>query len=59
MVSGKGLGLTIVKKSVELMGGKIQVNSKEDAGTTFKLFLPLNQEGLDGNSACEDGFGSV
>lgn len=58
-VSGKGLGLTIVKKSVELMGGKIQVSSKEGTGTTFELFLPLNQEGLGGNSACEDGFGSV
>jgi PAS domain S-box-containing protein len=58
-VSGKGLGLTIVKKSVELMGGKIQVSSKEGEGTTFKLLLPLNQEGLGGKNACEDGFGSL
>ncbi len=58
-VSGKGLGLAIVKKSVELMGGEIQVSSRENAGATFKLFLPLNQTGLGEKSACEDGFGSV
>lgn len=37
---GTGLGLSITKKFVELMGGKITVESMEDLGSTFKLLLP-------------------
>jgi PAS domain S-box-containing protein len=54
-VSGKGLGLTIVKNSVELMGGTIQVSSKEGSGTTFRLLLPLHQEVPAENNALDDG----
>jgi signal transduction histidine kinase len=53
--SGKGLGLTIVKNSVELMGGTIQVSSKEGSGTTFRLLLPLHQEYPAENNALDDG----
>lgn len=38
---GNGLGLAIVKKLSELQGGQINVVSKVDVGTTFKLTLPL------------------
>jgi len=55
VVSGKGLGLTIVKNSVELMGGNIQVSSKVGVGTTFKLRLPLHQNVPAENNAPEDG----
>lgn len=34
---GMGLGLAICKKIVELMGGKIQVNSELGSGTTFNF----------------------
>lgn len=34
---GKGLGLHLVKTQVESMGGKIQVDSTPNAGTTFKI----------------------
>ncbi|MHC4159772.1 MAG: sensor histidine kinase, partial [Planctomycetota bacterium] len=37
---GTGLGLSIVKHIVKRHGGKIQVESKEGCGSTFKLTLP-------------------
>jgi PAS domain S-box-containing protein len=39
--SGTGLGMTIVKRCVELHGGKIGFESKEGLGTTFIVALPL------------------
>ena len=37
---GTGLGLTIVKQLVELQDGRITVNSKENVGSTFIVFIP-------------------
>lgn len=39
---GSGLGLTIVKKLVNAMKGKIMVDSMPGRGTTFTVFLPLD-----------------
>lgn len=38
---GLGLGLTIVKKLVELHGGRVGVVSQVGKGTTFTIFLPI------------------
>ena len=38
---GVGLGLSIVKQLVELLNGKINLDSKLGVGTTFKIFLPV------------------
>jgi PAS domain S-box-containing protein len=38
---GTGLGLVIVKKAVELHGGTISVESKQDAGTRMSVRLPM------------------
>lgn len=39
--NGAGLGLTIVKKILEMHDSKIQVNSKVNEGTTFAFSLPI------------------
>jgi PAS domain S-box-containing protein len=39
-VSGTGLGMAIVMKSLELHGGKIEIASKIDQGTTIKVIIP-------------------
>lgn len=38
---GSGLGLSIAKNLVELMGGSISCQSKKGVGTTFTVSLPL------------------
>ncbi len=40
-VRGSGLGLSIVKKIVDLMDGKIDVQSKPGEGTTFRVAIDL------------------
>lgn len=40
-IPGSGLGLTLVKKCVELCKGEIKFRSHVDSGTTFKVILPL------------------
>ncbi len=37
---GTGLGLSIVKLAVDRMGGKVEVESKENKGTCFRVYLP-------------------
>ncbi len=52
---GTGLGLTITKQFVELMGGELKVESKEGVGSTFYYTLPI-EEIEDGIKDYRDSF---
>lgn len=40
-VSGRGVGLDVVKRAVEELGGSVMVTTSKGAGTTFSLWLPF------------------
>jgi signal transduction histidine kinase len=43
-IGGTGLGLWIIKKYIDAMGGKIEVSSMKDAGTEFTVYLPIAKQ---------------
>jgi len=47
-ISGRGVGMDVVKKNIQALGGRIQVESVEGKGSTFKVYLPLTLAILDG-----------
>ncbi len=47
-LSGRGLGLAIAREKVEKLGGIVVVETQRDAGTTFRLVLPLTLAALRG-----------
>ena len=40
-ISGRGLGMSIVREKIEKLNGKITVETEENRGTTFRILLPL------------------
>ena len=47
-VSGRGVGMDVVRRNIHELGGHIEVRSQEGQGTTFTIRLPLTLAILDG-----------
>jgi two-component system chemotaxis sensor kinase CheA len=47
-ISGRGVGMDVVKRSIQSLGGRISITSTPGAGSTFTLSLPLTLAVLDG-----------
>jgi two-component sensor histidine kinase len=55
---GKGLGLYLVKLQIESLGGKVEVTSELNVGTTFNVSFPDMRE-VEGQIVFESDFGSI
>lgn len=49
-VSGRGVGMDVVKRNIQQMGGHVEISSKPRQGTTIRILLPLTLAILDGMS---------
>ena len=47
-LSGRGVGMDVVRRNVEALGGSITIRSAAGRGTTFRIKLPLTLAILDG-----------
>ena len=47
-ISGRGVGMDVVKRSIQALGGRISIASQPGKGSTFTLSLPLTLAVLDG-----------
>ena len=49
-VSGRGVGMDVVKRNINDLGGRVEISSVAGAGSTFTIRLPLTLAILDGMS---------
>ncbi|PTL91319.1 chemotaxis protein CheA [Halomonas litopenaei] len=49
-VSGRGVGMDVVKRNIQAMGGHVEILSRQGQGTTTRIVLPLTLAILDGMS---------
>ncbi|MDV2864653.1 chemotaxis protein CheA [Phytobacter ursingii] len=54
-VSGRGVGMDVVKRNIQEMGGHVEIKSRQGAGTTIRILLPLTLAILDGMSVKVSG----
>lgn len=47
-ISGRGVGLDVVKRNITALRGSVEVESKEGEGSTFRIRLPLTLAIIDG-----------
>ncbi len=51
-ISGRGVGMDVVRRNVEAMRGRVNIQSRRGEGSTFKLVLPLTLAIIDGMQVC-------
>ncbi|MDN5842599.1 MAG: chemotaxis protein CheA [Alcaligenaceae bacterium] len=49
-ISGRGVGMDVVRRNIQSMGGHVQLTSRAGQGTTMRIVLPLTLAILDGMS---------
>ncbi|VAX11656.1 Signal transduction histidine kinase CheA [hydrothermal vent metagenome] len=49
-ISGRGVGMDVVRRNIRALGGSVDVHSTEGVGSTFRIRLPLTLAILDGQS---------
>ncbi|MBT2300475.1 chemotaxis protein CheA [Variovorax paradoxus] len=49
-ISGRGVGMDVVKRNIQEMGGHVEISSREGRGTTTRILLPLTLAILNGMS---------
>jgi two-component system chemotaxis sensor kinase CheA len=49
-ISGRGVGMDVVKQNIQSLGGHVQILSTQGQGTTTRIILPLTMAILDGMS---------
>jgi len=49
-ISGRGVGMDVVRRNIQSMGGHVQLSSRKGEGTTTRIVLPLTLAILDGMS---------
>jgi two-component system chemotaxis sensor kinase CheA len=49
-ISGRGVGMDVVRKNISSLGGSVEVSSLKGVGTTFTIRLPLTLAIMDGQS---------
>lgn len=47
-ISGRGVGMDVVKTEIQKIGGKVEIESKKGKGTKFTLKIPLNHAIMNG-----------
>jgi two-component system chemotaxis sensor kinase CheA len=50
LISGRGVGMDVVKRNVEALGGRIEIDSRPGQGTRFLISLPLTLAILEGQT---------
>ena len=54
-LSGRGVGMDVVRKNINALGGQVEIRSRKGAGTTMTIRLPLTLAILDGMSVAAGG----
>jgi two-component system chemotaxis sensor kinase CheA len=54
-ISGRGVGMDVVRRSIQALGGRISIASRPGKGSTFTMSLPLTLAVLDGMVVSVEG----